>query len=81
MRADLTVDRDLNIVIDDERPMIICAWHRWEYDLHTGRGRIDGAGRVQLYPVETDETGTGFLDPFHPLAHAAGQDAVSESRQ
>ena len=32
-----------------------CPWHGWEFDLRTGRSRIDPAGiRVRTYPVAVE---------------------------
>ena len=39
---DLTVERD--------RPVLMCPWHHWEFDLQTGMS-VTGHERVKTYPV------------------------------
>jgi nitrite reductase/ring-hydroxylating ferredoxin subunit len=39
---------------DDANPVLACAWHAWEYDLHTGRALTDPNARVATYPVSVE---------------------------
>lgn len=32
-----------------------CPWHRWEFDLRSGRARHDPRQRVKVYPVEIED--------------------------
>jgi len=41
------------LVLDRSRPTLICGWHRWEYDVRTGRQLIDGTNKLKTYPVKT----------------------------
>ena len=38
--------------VDRERGVIICPWHRWEYDLRTGVGLRRERFRLRTYRVE-----------------------------
>ena len=31
--------------------IVVCPWHEWKFDLHTGRGVVNPAVRVERYPV------------------------------
>jgi 3-phenylpropionate/trans-cinnamate dioxygenase ferredoxin subunit len=38
-----------------ENRILKCPWHRWEFDLHTGRSLLDPDGcRVRTYPVHVE---------------------------
>lgn len=39
-----------SLEIDDEGVTIVCPWHRWEFDVTTGRALV-GHLRVKTYPV------------------------------
>jgi nitrite reductase (NADH) small subunit len=41
------------LVLDRTRPTLICGWHRWEYDIRTGRQLIDRTNKLKTYPVTT----------------------------
>lgn len=34
-----------------EEPVILCAWHRWEFSLRTGESAWDSGYKVKTYPV------------------------------
>lgn len=38
----------------EEEPVILCAWHRWEFSLRTGESAWDPRFRVRTYPVSLD---------------------------
>jgi nitrite reductase/ring-hydroxylating ferredoxin subunit len=40
------------LVVDENRPVIACAWHRWEFDIATGCSVWDERYKVRTYPVE-----------------------------
>jgi nitrite reductase/ring-hydroxylating ferredoxin subunit len=44
------------IVIRDDKPVLCCPWHHWEYELESGRCPIDERVRVRAYDtvVEAD---------------------------
>jgi nitrite reductase (NADH) small subunit len=37
-----------------EEPVILCAWHRWEFSVRTGESAWDPRFRVRTYPVTVD---------------------------
>jgi nitrite reductase/ring-hydroxylating ferredoxin subunit len=39
------------MAVDESRPVLVCPWHTWEYDLETGRSTTDARFRVRSYPV------------------------------
>ena len=41
------------LVLDRTRPTLICGWHRWEYDIRTGRQLIDRTNKLKTYLVIT----------------------------
>ena len=48
------------IVADQGHPMIVCPWHRWEFDLTTGCS-VSGQQRVRTYRV-VQMDGRVFVD-------------------
>ena len=38
----------------DQAPLIVCPWHRWQYDLATGTAYAPGDPHVRSYPVTVD---------------------------
>lgn len=40
-----------------EGRILRCPWHGWEFDVVTGKGLYDRAGRVATYPTEIDGDG------------------------
>ncbi|HEY4099212.1 MAG TPA: Rieske (2Fe-2S) protein [Baekduia sp.] len=56
LQAFLTVDDPAGdeIVVDPTRPMLMCPWHRWEFDLSTGQS-VGGKERVKTYPVRVQD--------------------------
>jgi nitrite reductase/ring-hydroxylating ferredoxin subunit len=42
-------------------PVVQCGWHRWEFDLQTGRALYDDKMRVKTYDVR-EEGGRVFID-------------------
>jgi nitrite reductase (NADH) small subunit len=43
------------LVLDRSRPTLICGWHRWEYDVRSGRQLIDRTNKLKTYPVTTSD--------------------------
>jgi nitrite reductase (NADH) small subunit len=41
------------ITVDPGRPVLMCPWHRWEFDLSTGRS-LSGRELVKTYPVHVE---------------------------
>jgi nitrite reductase/ring-hydroxylating ferredoxin subunit len=39
--------------VDDERPILICPWHYWEFDLGTGQG-IRNRSKLRTYSTVVD---------------------------
>lgn len=44
---------DLDMVREGE--IIRCPWHLWEFEIATGRCRVDPAMRVKTYPVRVED--------------------------
>src|SRR5258707_1207913 len=41
---------------DESQPTVTCPWHRWQFDLQTGRPLWDMAGpRLSMYHVEVSD--------------------------
>lgn len=47
-------ERPWILEVDEERVMIVCPWHRWEFDAATGRALV-GRLRVKTYPVTVSD--------------------------
>lgn len=43
------------LTIDDERPTMACAWHRWEFDVKSGESLWDPRYKVRTYPVRVED--------------------------
>jgi 3-phenylpropionate/trans-cinnamate dioxygenase ferredoxin subunit len=37
-----------------ERALVRCPWHKWDFDIATGRCAVDARLRVRRYPVRVD---------------------------
>ncbi|MGW4335727.1 Rieske (2Fe-2S) protein [Rhodococcus koreensis] len=63
LRPRLTADPTQQILVADmARPMLVCAWHKWEFDLqHEGRALFDPRLRVKTYPVDVDPDGAIWI--------------------
>jgi nitrite reductase (NADH) small subunit len=42
------------LIADHERPVLVCSWHRWEFDLRSGRALFDRRLHVKTYAVHVD---------------------------
>jgi nitrite reductase/ring-hydroxylating ferredoxin subunit len=51
---------DGQIVVDEDRPVIMCPWHRWEFDVRDGQGLL-GDERLKTYPA-TETGGRVLID-------------------
>ncbi|MCY4086294.1 MAG: Rieske (2Fe-2S) protein [Actinomycetia bacterium] len=40
---------------DDDLPIVVCPWHKWEFEAATGRGVWDPNYRVRTYPIKIEE--------------------------
>jgi 3-phenylpropionate/trans-cinnamate dioxygenase ferredoxin subunit len=54
-------------VVFEDRPIIVCGWHHWEFDLLTGRALLDPKSRLRTYPIEVAE-GQVIVDVPAPRA-------------
>jgi len=43
-----------SVALDGETPLVVCAWHRWEFDLRTGRAIFDDRWHLRTYPAEVE---------------------------
>lgn len=39
------------IVVDDNHPVVVCPWHRWEFDLPSGAALRDPKVRLRQFPA------------------------------
>jgi 3-phenylpropionate/trans-cinnamate dioxygenase ferredoxin subunit len=46
-----------SLELDLSRPVLACAWHRWEFDVRTGHLLLDPSIRLRTYPVRADAGG------------------------
>lgn len=44
--------REWALVIDEDEPVILCPWHKWEFHLANGRCTTDPRFRVRSYPTD-----------------------------
>lgn len=49
VRLPLTGKHSGQVELDADKPVIVCPWHRWEYELETGRGIRRSGFRVRTY--------------------------------
>ncbi|GAA1844800.1 hypothetical protein GCM10009836_25360 [Pseudonocardia ailaonensis] len=57
VRTPLVSDRTGTAGTDESRPVVICPWHRWEYDLGTGRGVRNPRAALRTFKVwQEDDT-------------------------
>jgi nitrite reductase (NADH) small subunit len=41
-------------VVTDKLTLVVCPWHKWDYDVRTGRCPVDPKMRVRRYAVRAD---------------------------
>jgi nitrite reductase (NADH) small subunit len=46
---------------DPDAPVLVCPWHRWEFDLATGAALADARMRLRRFPVRV-ESGRVLID-------------------
>jgi nitrite reductase/ring-hydroxylating ferredoxin subunit len=46
----LDASADGQLSVDEDRPLLLCPWHRWEFDATTGQA-LTGALRIKTYPT------------------------------
>jgi nitrite reductase (NADH) small subunit len=63
---DADTSSDGGLIVDGSRPMLMCPWHRWEFDLRTGWS-VRGGERVKTHPV-TVRDGRVLIDVSSPVA-------------
>jgi 3-phenylpropionate/trans-cinnamate dioxygenase ferredoxin subunit len=56
--AEVSGGREIREVLRNDRPVIACPWHAWEYDLATGECLWNPKYRVRVYAVEVAADGT-----------------------
>jgi nitrite reductase (NADH) small subunit len=57
VEADVTADRQIREYIKEEKTVIACPWHGWEYDINTGECLWNPRYRVRVYQVDVLEDG------------------------
>lgn len=45
--------RSVELEVDEEEPVVMCPWHRWEFQLTDGKAAWPGF-RIRVYDVERD---------------------------
>lgn len=67
------------LTVDATRPVLVCPWHTWEYELDTGRSTHDPRFRVKSYPVRVQD-GRVFVEVRRsrapgsaPISRSAGE--------
>jgi 3-phenylpropionate/trans-cinnamate dioxygenase ferredoxin subunit len=58
----IVADRTGQIAVDEDRPVLVCPWHQWEFDVRTG-GVVAGERhfRLRTYPARV-EAGQVLVD-------------------
>jgi nitrite reductase (NADH) small subunit len=63
VRAHLTAEGPgATITRDETRPMLVCAWHKWEFDLAQARALVDTSMRIKMYPVSRRPDGSLWVE-------------------
>lgn len=80
VRDDLTSDAVGDISALDDRPVLVCPFHRWQYDLNSGRCTTDPSYRIRTYGV-TVKDGRVLVDlgPAGRATRPAPQSEVEAS--
>ena len=58
IEAEVTEDRQIREYVKDQKAVIACPWHGWEYDLRTGECLWNPRYRVRVYAVDVKDDGT-----------------------
>lgn len=61
VRPSLITDPDGSLEVVNDRPVLTCCWHRWEFDLRTGQALRDSL-RLRTYPVSVGSDGEVIVD-------------------
>lgn len=49
--------------LDFDRPVVVCAWHRWEFDVRTGKAIDEPAMRAKTLRVVVADDGSVLVEP------------------
>lgn len=52
--AGLTCSATGELQVDDDHPIAVCAWHRWEFGLSDGVSVRDSRTRLKIYPTRVE---------------------------
>jgi nitrite reductase/ring-hydroxylating ferredoxin subunit len=47
-------DAPNEIAVDNDKPVLICPWHHWEFDLATGNALYANPHKLRTYPVRLE---------------------------
>jgi 3-phenylpropionate/trans-cinnamate dioxygenase ferredoxin subunit len=61
VRPTLDTDAGGSLRVVKDRPILICGWHRWEFDLRTGKALKDSL-KLRTYPVSVGSDGEVVVD-------------------
>ena len=63
VRPHATVDPATSrVALDLERPILVCAWHHWEFDLRSGQALCDPAVRAKTIPIVLSDDDRVLID-------------------
>jgi nitrite reductase/ring-hydroxylating ferredoxin subunit len=66
----LTSDMAGTIDVDEDRLVVVCPWHNWEFDARTGHAAwADAPYKLKTYPVKL-ESGRVYVDAGRPAAES-----------
>ena len=68
------------VEIDDDVPIVICPWHKWEFEVKKGQSVWDSKYRMKIYPVKI-EGGRVLLAMRLPRHRAGAGGPASASEQ
>jgi 3-phenylpropionate/trans-cinnamate dioxygenase ferredoxin subunit len=69
---------DEDLTVDLDRPVIMCPWHHWEFDVTTGEA-LTGRERVKTYRVRV-EGGRVKVEVERPSAVKVSEPVISSSQ-
>jgi nitrite reductase/ring-hydroxylating ferredoxin subunit len=73
--------RGLSLELGEELSVLRCPWHKWDYEIATGRCLVDPKLRIRRYAVSTDKGGNLVINLAPPTSRVKGTPSPTPSHE